>query len=156
MEHLNNTREIDLIDEIVTLDPKRLSFNDANIGKFMEELSVWYDYYSSKSAKAEDLFGKAEIKYENKKAEKFLQAKGQGLSDKAAEAFSSVDSEVIVAKDATNLMKTQLKQLKEFLRSLDKAHDMAKSRGFMMQKEMDKLGCNIDDIIGAMKNKEQI
>lgn len=148
---LNNVRIVDFGDEQIQLDPKRLVFNDATISKFMEDLSIWYDYYSSKTAKAEELQVRAESKHESLRAEKFLEAKGEGLSDKAAEAFASKDLTVEAAKSLAITAKGNLKQMKEFIRSLDKAHEMAQNRGYMIRKEMDKLRTDIYETTGGKR-----
>ena len=138
---LQNVRTIVVCGEDVILDPKRLQFNETNLGTFMEELSLWYDYYSSKSALAES-------EYETNKAKKFLEGKEAGLSDKAAESFATADPDVKSTREAS-------KQLKDYLRSLDKAADLAMNRGHMLRKEMDKLGLHlkneidVSDILGT-------
>lgn len=157
---LNNIRKLDLNGEEILLDPKRLQFNDATLSQFMEELSIWYDYYSSKSAFAEELMGNAEIALETLRAEKFLEGKTEaGLSDKGAEAFTTKDPMVKAAAQLVTKYKSDVKQLKEYLRAMDKSHQMAQNRGYMLRKEMDKLmsdihykkaECNIDDIIAQV------
>jgi hypothetical protein len=140
---LQNLRTIRVGTEDILLDPKRLQFNEANLGVFMEELSLWYDYYSSKLAVAES-------EYETLRAEKFLHGKQEaGLSDKAAESFATADPNVKAAREAA-------KQLKDYLRAMDKAADLAMNRGHMLRKEMDKLGLHpmgkgeidVSDILG--------
>lgn len=143
IDPLDNVRTLDLDGDLVSLDPKRLSFNEASLSGFMEELSVWYDYYSSRSAKAEELAGNAETAYEAERDKKFLEGKSQGLSDKAAEAFSRIDDKVKLLLELTNKYKGYLKQLKEYTKALDKAHSMSQNRGYMLRKEMDKLNPDI-------------
>lgn len=142
-EVISNIRKIDLLDEIVILDPSRLSFNDSTLNVFMEELSIWYDYFSSKTAKAEELYINAESERENAYYESFLKAKSEGLPDKAAEAYAKTQPNVKDLMKKENKLSSSLKQLKEFTKSLDKAHSMAQNRGYMIRKEMDKLNSDI-------------
>jgi tRNA G10 N-methylase Trm11 len=151
----DNVRTVNLIDEIVELNPKHLQFNDANLAKFSEVVSLFYDYYSSKSAKAETLLANAELIYDNTYHEKFAEAKAS-LSDKGADAVARISQEVKDAQIAVIEAKNAHRQLKEYLRSFDKAHEMAKSRSFQLNKEMDKLHndsfykkneINVDDIL---------
>lgn len=138
----NDTRKISLDDEEILLDPKLLQFNDATIlsGEFMQNISIWYDYYSSRSAKIEDLFVRYQNKYELMRNELFLKGKKEeGLSDKAADAFAFINSDLQQLSEKVDKYKYDLKQIKEYLKSLDKAHDMAKNRGYGIRKEMEKL-----------------
>lgn len=138
-----NLRTIDLGDETIELDPKLLQFNDATLSKFMEGVSLWYDYYSSKSAKAESLLAIAELEEETKYMEKFAAAKSEGMSDKGAESVARVDVEVVASQKKVIEAKSNHRQLKEYLRAFDKAHEMAQNRGYMLRKEMDKLASDI-------------
>ena len=142
-EVLENIRTIDLEDEIVILDPNRLSFNDASLSKYMEEFGLWYDYFSSKVAKAEELVANAELETENRKDEYFLKGKSEGLTEKAALAYANTQTEVKDWAKKVNKLTSFSKQLKEFAKALDKAYNMAQSRGHMLRKEMDKLNSDI-------------
>jgi septation ring formation regulator EzrA len=140
---MNNARTIDLLDEIVVLDPVRLSFNDANLSKYMEEFGIFYDYFSSKTAKAEELAANVELEKENKEAEFFLKGKSEGLTEKASQAYSVIQPEVQDLSKKLNKLNSAVKQLKEYVKALDKAYNMAQSRGHMLRKEMDKLNTDI-------------
>lgn len=154
VDPLINIRTINLGDEIVELDPRHLQFNDANLAKFSETLSLYYDYFSSKSAKSESLVAIAELAYDSTYLEKFAEAKS-GLSDKGADAVARISQEVKDAQMAVIEAKNAHRQIKEYLRAFDKAHEMAKSRSFQLNKEMDKLHndsfykkeINVDDIL---------
>jgi hypothetical protein len=135
---LQNSRTITVAGEIMELDPKRLQFNETNLAQYMEEFSLWYDYYSSKLAIAES-------DYEAKRAEKFLAAKADSMSDKAAESFATIDASVKEARESA-------RQLKDYLRALDKAHDMAANRGHMLRKEMDKLGAHVGNFQDTLES----
>ena len=139
----DNARTINLGDEDVLLDPKMFQFNDATLSDFMEKVSLWYDYYSSKTAKAEELLMLAESKHEELYLEKFLEGKQSGSSDKAADAFARTDLSVKTVQAEVNKYKAAVKHMKEYLKSFDKAHSMATNRGYMIRKEMDKLNTDI-------------
>lgn len=143
MQEIENVRKIDLGDEIIVLDPSRLAFNDATLNKFMEELSIYYDYFSSKTAKAEEMLANIELDKEQKHAEFFIKGKSEGFSDKTAEAYATTQQELKELGKAENSLKSSVKQLKEYVKALDKAHSMAQNRGYMIRKEMDKLNTDI-------------
>ena len=156
IDPIDNIRTVKLGDEEIVLDPKKLQFNDASLGQFMEQTSIWYDYFSSKGAKAEELMVEAETKHEALYLAKFNEGKQSGTSDKGADAYARVDCSVQTLQAEVNHYKSAVKQLKEYLKSFDKAFSMAQNRGYMLRKEMDKLNAdiyhnrevNIDDIIG--------
>ncbi|HEV3250579.1 MAG TPA: hypothetical protein VGZ71_06485 [Puia sp.] len=160
LDPIDNIRTIDLGDEKIVLDPKKFQFNDASLNHFIEQTSIWYDYYSSKSAKAEELLLAAETQYDKLYLNKFMEGKQIGSSDKGADAFARTDLSVENALFEVNKYKSAVKYMKEYLKSFDKAHSMARSRGFMIQKEIEKLhkdiyhnrgDCNVDDIISAAR-----
>lgn len=156
MNPVENVRTIDLEGEIVILDPQRFVFTDATLSQFMQDVSLYYDYYSSKSAKSEELLTKFENEHETLYLTAFLQGKESGFSDKGAEAFAKISPDVKVAYEKVEKYKSTTKQLKEYLKSFDKAHNMAQNRGYMIRKELDKLGLDIkyttDDINNIVRD----
>lgn len=160
MNPVDNIRTLDLDGETITLDPSRFQFNDMTLSKFMEDVSIWYDYYSSKSAKSEELLVAAENDYEDKYLTKFLEGK-ETLSDKGADAYARVNLEVKEKMALVEKYKSTTKQLKEYLKAFDKAHNMAQNRGYMIRKELEKLhsdihyssDTSISDIINELKEK---
>lgn len=111
----------------VVLDTDRLRFDETTINVFMDNLAVWYDYFSQRCAEAEILYDKAYSKA-------FEEAKDEGATEKLAEAK---------AKQEAAGHKLKWLQLKAHLRAWDRAHDNAQSRGHMIRKEMDKLNTEI-------------
>jgi hypothetical protein len=103
---------------------------------------------------AESILANAELDYETKYMQKFAEAKAEGSSDKAADAITKVSSEVVDAQKKVIETKTAHRQIKEYLRAFDKAHEMAKNRGYMLCKEMDKLSSDIYYSNGS--NKKEI
>ncbi len=154
IDPLKNVRTVVLDTEVIELDPKFLQFNDATINKFIEAVSLYYDYYSSKCAMAESLLANAELDYETKYMQKFAEAKSEGISDKGADAMTKVNEEVIASQKKVIDTKTAHRQIKEYLRAFDKAHEMAKNRGYMLCKEMDKLSNDI--YYSNTSNKKEI
>lgn len=153
VDPIDNIRIIDLEDEQIVLDPKRFQFNDASLSKFMEDVSIWYDYYSSKGAKAEKLLMDAEKVYGKEYLDRFTEAKQDGTSDKGADAMSRTDPNVELAQEKINKYKSAVKQLKEYQKSFDKAHSMAQNRGYMIRKEMEKLNSDIYHSRGDTTNQ---
>lgn len=111
----------------VVLDTNRLKFDETSINTFMENLSLWYDYFSQRCAEAEILYDKAY-------SQAFESAKENGSSDRLAEAR---------AKQESAGAKLKWKQIQSHLKAWDRAHENAQSRGHMIRKEMDKLNSEI-------------
>lgn len=135
---------ISLSGEEIILDNSRLLFNEVTLNKFMENLGQWYDYFSQKLAEAEALLAYKEYEYEVVFSKKYEEAKEQGSTDKLAEAAAKKNEEVCLAKKEIISAKYKVTILKQHLRSWDKAHENAQSRGHMIRKEMDKLNTDIN------------
>lgn len=135
---------ISLSGEEILLDNSRLLFNEVTLNKFMENLGQWYDYFSQKLAEAEALLAYKEYEYEVAFSKKYEEAKEQGSTDKLAEAAAKKNEEVCLAKKEIISAKYKVTILKQHLRSWDKAHENAQSRGHMIRKEMDKLNTDIN------------
>lgn len=139
-----NKREINLDGEIVSLDPSFLQFNDSTLSEYMQKISLYYDYFSSKCTLAEELYVNSELDRESRYDFFFLQGKKEeGLTEKASEAYARTQPEVKELQKKENYYKSAVRKMKEFLRALDKAHTMAQNRGYMIRKEMEKLNSDI-------------
>ena len=130
-------------DQEIVLDNSRLSFNESSLNSFMENLGLWYDYFSQKLAEAEALLAYKEYEYELAFASCYEKSKEEGCTDKLAEANAKKDSVVSDYKKEIITAKHKVTLLKQHLRSWDKAHENAQSRGHMIRKEMDKLNTDI-------------
>ena len=142
VDPIDNVRVLEIDGTDVELDPKRLCFTDASLPKFMEELSLWYDYYSSKFAKAEEILANLETRQKTAYFTRFIEGKREVGSDKAAEAFAKTHPEVTALNELVDKAASNVNQMKEYIRALDKAHQMGQNRGHMIRKEMDKLNGN--------------
>lgn len=141
---LNYKTSLTLINgRTITLDSTRFVFNEANLNQFIEREAVWYDHFGNVLAVAEEELAEAECVYESTYAGKFAYTKEQGGSDKLVEATVKSDPEVMVLKKNVVKAKKNVKLLQQHLRSWDKCHDNAQSRGYMLRKEIDKLGGDI-------------
>ena len=127
----------------VTLDSTRFVFNESNLNKFIEIEAVWYDHFGNILAVAEEELSEAECNYESTYASKFSTIKENGGSDKLVEATVKSDPVVMNLKRVVVKAKKNVKLLQQHLRSWDKCHDNAQSRGYMLRKEIDKLGGEI-------------
>lgn len=142
----------------IVLDNSRLAFNEASLSNFMENLALWYDYFSQKLAEAEAILSYKEYEYDVLFSAAYEKSKEEGCTDKLAEANAKKDPNVCEAKREIIGAKHKVILLKQHLRSWDKAHDNATSRGHMLRKEMDKLHTDIifkskDDRIGDIIGK---
>lgn len=134
---------INLSGEEIVLDNSRLAFNSSNLSLFMENLSLWYDYFSQKLAEAEALLAYKEYEHDIIFSKKYEESKEQGCTDKMAEAAAKKNEEVCQAKKDVISSRYKSMLLKQHLRSWDKAHENAQSRGHMIRKEMDKLNLDV-------------
>ena len=127
----------------VVLDNSRLAFNEISLNAFMENLALWYDYFSQKLAEAEAILSYKEYEYDILFSASYERSKEEGCTDKLAEASGKKDPSVCEAKREIIAAKHKVTLLKQHLKSWDKAHENAMSRGHMIRKEMDKLNTDI-------------
>lgn len=130
-------------DQEVVLDNSRLSFNEISLSTFMENLALWYDYFSQKLSEAEALLAFKEYEYELAFSSAYEKFKEEGCTDKLAEANARKEQAVSDFKKEIISAKHKVTVLKQHLRSWDKAHENSQSRGHMIRKEMDKLNSDI-------------
>jgi hypothetical protein len=127
----------------IVLDNSRLAFNEVSLNNFMENLALWYDYFSQKLAEAEALLSYKEYEYDVLFSAAYERSKEGGCTDKLAEANAKKEPNVCEAKKEIIGAKHKVTLLKQHLKSWDKAHENAMSRGHMIRKEMDKLSTDI-------------
>lgn len=127
----------------IVLDNSRLSFNEVSLNNFMENLALWYDYFSQKLAEAEALLAYKEYEYDVLFSAAYERSKEGGCTDKLAEANAKKEANVCEAKREIIGAKHKVTLLKQHLKAWDKAHENAMSRGHMVRKEMDKLNTDI-------------
>jgi len=127
----------------VVLDNSRLAFNEVSLNSFMENLALWYDYFSQKLAESEAILAYKEYEYDVLFSAAYERSKEGGCTDKLAEANAKKDPNVCEAKKETIGAKHKVTLLKQHLKAWDKAHENAMSRGHMVRKEMDKLNTDI-------------
>lgn len=139
----NSNTTIKIGGQEVVLDSARLAFNEVTLNAFMENLALWYDYFSQKMAEAEALLAYKEHEYEILFSAAYEKNKEAGATDKLAEANAKKEAEVCEAKKEIIAAKHKVTLLKQHLKSWDKAHENAMSRGHMVRKEMDKLNTDI-------------
>lgn len=127
----------------IVLDNSRLAFNEISLNNFMENLALWYDYFSQKLAEAEAILAYKEYEYDILFSAAYEKSKEGGCTDKLAEANAKKEANVCEAKREIIGAKHKVTLLKQHLKSWDKAHENAMSRGHMIRKEMDKLNTDI-------------
>lgn len=127
----------------IVLDNSRLAFNEVSLNAFMENLALWYDYFSQKLAEAEAILAYKEYEYDVLFSAAYERSKEGGCTDKLAEANAKKEVNVCEAKKEIIGAKHKVTLLKQHLKAWDKAHENAMSRGHMVRKEMDKLNTDI-------------
>lgn len=144
----------------IVLDNSRLAFNETSLNSFMENLALWYDYFSQKLAEAEAILAYKEYEYDVLFSAAYERSKEDGCTDKLAEANAKKDDGVCDAKKEIIGAKHKVTLLKQHLKAWDKAHENAMSRGHMVRKEMDKLNTDIisrsrDERVGEIVGRGQ-
>jgi hypothetical protein len=127
----------------VVLDNSRLAFNEVTLNAFMENLALWYDYFSQKLAEAEAILAYKDYEHDVLFSAAYERSKEDGCTDKLAEANAKKDPNVCEAKKEIIVAKHKVTLIKQHLKAWDKAHENAMSRGHMIRKEMDKLNSDI-------------
>jgi hypothetical protein len=139
----------------IVLDNARLTFNEVSLNAFMENLALWYDYFSQKLAEAEAILAYKDYEYDVLFSSAYERSKEEGCTDKLAEAAAKKEPNVCEAKKEIIGAKHKVTLIKQHLKAWDKAHENAMSRGHMLRKEMDKLNTDIvfknrDDRVGEI------
>lgn len=145
----------------IVLDNTRLAFNEVSLNNFMENLALWYDYFSQKLAEAEAILAYKEYEYDVLFSASYEKSKEEGCTDKLAEANAKKEANVCEAKKEIIGAKHKVTLLKQHLKAWDKAHENAMSRGHMVRKEMDKLNTDIvfrskDDLVSGIVGKSKV
>lgn len=123
----------------VEIDPENLRFNEATLNQYIQTEAGYYDNFGAYLSLAEKNLQNVELHHEKLLAERFVEAKDNGGSDKLAEAKAKCDPLVVELKEKVNEAKYVVNRLKQHLRAWDKNHDNAQSLGHMQRKIMDKL-----------------
>ena len=131
---------------VVEIDPENLRFNEASLSQYIQTEAGYYDNFGAYLCLAEKNLQNLELRHEKLFAERFVEAKEDGGSDKLAEAKAKADADVVSLKEKSNDAKYAVNRLKQHLRAWDKNHDNAQSMGHMQRKMIDKLH---GDIMGG-------
>ncbi len=124
---------------VVEIDPEHLRFNENTLNQYIQTEAGYYDNFGAFLSLAEKNLQNTELKHEKLFAERFIEAKDNGGSDKLAEAKAKADPDVVQLKEDANNARYAVNRLKQHLRAWDKNHDNAQSLGHMQRKIMDKL-----------------
>jgi len=141
--NMNENRVIMVGDEEVSIDPNRLRFNEQSLNAFMENLSIWYNYYGEKLADAEYIMQRIDQRLDQTYSEKFEEYKEGKTAATLAEAKAKIDPEYVELKIKQIKAKNTVRILQQHLRAWDKAHENAQSRGHWLRREMDKFSTNV-------------
>lgn len=138
-----DTEKIQLGDQVVTIDPMNLKFNENTLSQYLQLEGGYYDNFGAHLATAEKMLQQAELYAERLYATSFAEWKDNGGSDKLAEARAKADTAVIAANEVVIEAKYIVKRLQQHLRAWDKNHDNAQSLGHMLRKQIDKMNAEI-------------
>lgn len=127
----------------VEIDPLHLSFSESTLNDYIQKESGYYDNFGAYLALAEHNLQEKELQHEKLFADRFVEAKENGASDKLAEAKAKADNDVVACKELIIDARYVVNRLKQHLRAWDKNHDNAQSLGHMLRKTMDKLNADI-------------
>lgn len=152
MEDNKNINIIHVNGEEVILDSSRLAFSESTLSEYIETEAGYYDYFGAKLAQAERELQNADTIYEIVYSQKFAFYKEEdNCSDKLSEAKTKSDNDVVKAKKNVIEAKLIVRLLQQHLRSWDKNHENAQSRGHYLRKVMDKLGGEIKSVDEIIK-----
>ena len=126
----------------VLIDHELLRFNEATLSDYLMKSGPKYSYYAQQLHDAQAQFRLVKQAYEMKYAEKFKHYK-QGISDKAAEAYTKSDGDVADAEKKVIAANRIVDKLKGYLRSWDMNNENAIEMARTLRKEMDKLGLEV-------------
>ena len=127
----------------VEINPELLRFDETTLNVYIQTEGGYYDNFGEYLALAERNLQNCELRHEKLAAERFVEAKEAGGSDKLAEAKAKADQDVVSLKELVNDAKYAVNRLKQHLRAWDKNHDNAQSLGHMQRKMMDKINGDI-------------
>ena len=133
----------------VVIEPKKLEFNEASLGRYLEQEAAWYDYFGQKLADAEYILAKLTDAHDLKYACYFKIEKAEKASDALAEARANSNPEVVELAKAITDAKHNVKLIQQHLRSWDRNHENVQNRGHTLRKEMDRLNPTIYGNAGA-------
>lgn len=122
----------------VVLDEANMAFSDATLTEYLKKEAPFYNYFGFALAKAESVLAIRDADYEHLYSLKFAEYKGEGGSDKMAEARTLGDNEVLEAKYKCVHAKEDVRKIQQHLRAWDKSHENALNLGYMLRKEMEK------------------
>lgn len=148
MNTMARKEKLEFAGAVVEIDPENLRFNETNLSQYIQTEAGYYDNFGAYLSLAEKNLQNFELRHEKTLAERFVEAKENGGSDKLAEAKAKCDAVVVDLKDKMNDAKYIVNRLKQHLRAWDKNHDNAQSLGHMQRKLMDKLH---GDIMGSSR-----
>ena len=125
----------------VVLDQKNMDFNEGNLSEYLKKEAAYYNHFGWALAEAESELAIAELDYDKVYGEKYAFIKdNEGGSDKMVEAKTLSSVEVSEAKLRTIQAKENVKKIYHHLRAWDKSHENALNLGYMLRKEMEKIG----------------
>jgi len=127
----------------VVLDRNRIFFDEATLGRFQQEMHLWYDYFGALLADLEHAYKEAEFAYKDTFDSKFISSKEEGGSDKFAESRARVDPAVQQARGKMLELDKLVNKVKNHMRAWDKGYQNAISRSYTLRKEMEKFNIEL-------------
>lgn len=132
--------------EAVVLNPELMKFNQSTLSNYYMKEGPLYAFFGQKLADAEKDLQALDTEYDILHASKYSYWKGEGVTDKQADANAKCDEDVADIKRQMVGKKHTVKLLQTFLRAWDRNHENAQSLGHMVRKEMEKLAMGTPDI----------
>lgn len=127
----------------LVLDPDNMRFNEFTLSEYMDKEYAWIDYFGKQLELAHKELSLAELEYETKFNEKYIDAKDGGGSDAYSKAKAQSHPDVVEMQKRVIERREAVGLLKQHLRAWDKNHDNAQNRGHTLRKELDKLNRDI-------------
>lgn len=141
----------------VVLDPENMKFNEFTLSEYMDKEYAWIDYYGKQLELASKELLLAELAYETKYNELYIQNKDSGGSDAYCKAKAQCDNACVALQEKVIERRATVGFLRNHLKAWDKNHDNAQNRGHTLRKELDKLNKDIykDESQDGMCNTDE-
>lgn len=126
----------------ITLDPGLLRFNEVNLSDYVQTEAAYVDNFGYYLTMAEKSLQNKQVMYEKIFSERYAEYK-EHCTDKQAEAKAKSDDDVVAFRKEVIEAQYIVKRLQRHLNAWDLNHDNAKSMGYRLCKEIDKLNSEI-------------
>lgn len=136
----NETIEIE--GQTIVIDPGLLHFSEATLSEYIQREAAYYDNIGYYLTVAEKNLQNKQMMYEKIYGDRYAEYK-EHCTGPQAEAKAKADDDVMAFQKQVIEAQYIVKRLQRHLKAWDLNHDNAKSMGYRLCKEIDKLNADI-------------